>query len=78
MPRLPVPAALAGRVWLPGLVVVAAALALAVALVRAAAGEPLGAATRIAFGPYLALALWPFWLYGPLVLVPANGLQLPS
>ncbi len=63
---------------LPGLVVVAAALALAVALVRAAAGEPLGAATRIAFGPYLALALWPFWLYGPLVLAPANGLQLPS
>jgi leader peptidase (prepilin peptidase)/N-methyltransferase len=58
---------------LPGLVVVAAALALAVALIRAATGERLGAATRIAFGPYLALALWLFWLYGPLALAPAAG-----
>jgi leader peptidase (prepilin peptidase)/N-methyltransferase len=58
---------------LPGLVVVAAALALAMALVRAALGERIGAATRIAFGPYLALALWLFWLYGPLVLPPAAG-----
>ena len=58
---------------LPGLVVVAAALALAIALVRAASGERLAAATRIAFGPYLALALWLFWLYGPLVLAPAAG-----
>ena len=60
---------------LPGVVVVAATLALAVALVRAASGERLGATTRIAFGPYLALALWLFWLYGPLVLAPAEGLQ---
>ena len=59
---------------LPGLVVVAASLALAIALVRAASGERLAAATRIAFGPYLALALWLFWLYGPLVLAPAAGL----
>jgi leader peptidase (prepilin peptidase)/N-methyltransferase len=58
---------------LPGLVVVAAALALAVALVRAAAGARLAAATRIAFGPYLALGLWLFWLYGPLILAPAAG-----
>jgi leader peptidase (prepilin peptidase) / N-methyltransferase len=63
---------------LPGLVVVAAALALAVALIRAAFGARLAATTRIAFGPYLALALWLSWLYGPLVLAPANGLQLPS
>jgi leader peptidase (prepilin peptidase) / N-methyltransferase len=59
---------------LPGLVVVAAGLALAVALVRAASGERLGAASRIAFGPYLALALWLFWLYGPLVPAAATGL----
>ena len=59
---------------LPGLVVVAASLALAIALVRAASGERLAAATQIAFGPYLALALWLFWLYGPLVLAPAAGL----
>jgi leader peptidase (prepilin peptidase)/N-methyltransferase len=58
---------------LPGLVVVAAALALAVALVRAASGERLGAGTRIAFGPYLAFALWLFWLYGPLMLAAAAG-----
>jgi leader peptidase (prepilin peptidase) / N-methyltransferase len=54
---------------LPGLVAAAAAAALAVALARSALGERLGAATRIAFGPYLALALWLFWLYGPLLLV---------
>jgi leader peptidase (prepilin peptidase)/N-methyltransferase len=54
---------------LPGLVAAAAAAALAVALARSALGERLAAATRIAFGPYLALALWLFWLYGPLLLV---------
>jgi leader peptidase (prepilin peptidase) / N-methyltransferase len=62
---------------LPGLVVVAAGLALAVALVRAAFGERLGAATRIAFGPYLAAALWLFWLYGPLLAATPDGLPLP-
>ena len=55
---------------LPGLVVVAAVLALAVAIARATFGERLAAASRIAFGPYLALALWLFWLYGPLLLAP--------
>jgi leader peptidase (prepilin peptidase)/N-methyltransferase len=59
---------------LPVLVAVAATLALAAALVRAASGERLGAASRIAFGPYLALALWLFWLFGPLVPAAATGL----
>lgn len=62
---------------LPGLVVAAAALALVVALARAALGERLTAASRIAFGPYLALVFWLFWLYGPLVLARAHGLQPP-
>jgi leader peptidase (prepilin peptidase)/N-methyltransferase len=61
---------------LPGLVAAAAAAALAVALARAAIGERLGAATRVAFGPYLALVLWLFWLYGPLMLGRPVGLQL--
>jgi leader peptidase (prepilin peptidase) / N-methyltransferase len=60
---------------LPGLVVAAAVGALAVALAHAALGERLAAATRIAFGPYLALALWLFWLYGPLLLGQPEGLQ---
>jgi hypothetical protein len=42
-------------------------------LVRAASGERLGAATPIAFGAYLAFALWLFWLYGPLMLAAAAG-----
>ncbi len=62
---------------LPGLVVVAAAAALAVALLQAAAGQRLAAGTRIAFGPYLALALWLTWLCGPLVLGFADDLRLP-
>ena len=61
---------------LPGLVAVAAALALAVALARAVTGERLAAATRVAFGPYLALALWLFWLYGPLELGQPESLPL--
>jgi prepilin signal peptidase PulO-like enzyme (type II secretory pathway) len=36
-------------------------------LAGALAGGKLGATTRIAFGPYLALAIWVVWLYGPLV-----------
>ena len=56
---------------LPALVAVAASLALAAALAR----QRLDAATKIAFGPGLTLALWLFWLYG--ALAPA-GLQPPS
>jgi leader peptidase (prepilin peptidase)/N-methyltransferase len=53
---------------LPGLVVVAAVCALAVALARTVAGDTLSAIMRIAFGSYLALAFWLVWLLGPLVL----------
>jgi leader peptidase (prepilin peptidase)/N-methyltransferase len=63
----------AGGAWLgwqalPSVVALAAAVALAVALAGALLGAKLGATTRIAFGPYLALAIWLVWLYGPLVL----------
>jgi leader peptidase (prepilin peptidase) / N-methyltransferase len=62
----------AGGAWLgwqavPSVVALGAAVALALALAGAAAGGKLSATTRIAFGPYLALAIWVVWLYGPLV-----------
>ena len=62
----------AGGAWLswpalPSVVLIAALLALAVALgARLARRTPLTAATRVAFGPYLAAAIWLVWLYGPL------------
>jgi leader peptidase (prepilin peptidase)/N-methyltransferase len=62
-----------GGAWLgwqalPGVVVVAAALALALVLAGRLAGGKLAATTRIAFGPYLALGIWLAWLYGPMVV----------
>lgn len=64
----------AGGAWLgwqalPSVVALAAVVALAVALAGALLGAKLGATTKIAFGPYLALAIWLVWLYGPLVLM---------
>jgi leader peptidase (prepilin peptidase)/N-methyltransferase len=53
---------------LPGLVLVAALGALAVALARAVTGDRLSATMRVAFGSYLALAFWLVWLLGPLIL----------
>jgi leader peptidase (prepilin peptidase) / N-methyltransferase len=53
---------------LPGLVVIAAVCALAIALARTVAGGALSATTKIAFGSYLALAFWLVWLLGPLIL----------
>ena len=53
---------------LPGVVLMAAVLALAVALASSAFGGRLSATSEVAFGPYLALAFWTAWLYGPLVL----------
>jgi leader peptidase (prepilin peptidase)/N-methyltransferase len=53
---------------LPGLVVIAALAALAVALAQAVRGARMAATTRVAFGSYLALAFWLVWLYGPPIL----------
>jgi leader peptidase (prepilin peptidase) / N-methyltransferase len=53
---------------LPGVVVIAAVCALAVALARAVMGDRLSATTKIAFGSYLALAFWLIWLLGPPIL----------
>lgn len=53
---------------LPGVMLVAALSALTVALARTAVGVRLNAGSEIAFGPYLAMAFWMSWLFGPLVL----------
>jgi len=62
----------AGGAWLgwqalPSVVALGAVVALAVALAASLVGGKLRATTRIAFGAYLALAIWLVWLYGPLV-----------
>ncbi len=51
---------------LPGVLLSASLLALLVALARSVLGYQLTAKDKIAFGPYLALALWCGWLFGPL------------
>ncbi len=51
---------------LPDLVALAAGGAVLVALVGALCGRGPSAVTRIAFGPYLALAFWLLWLFGPM------------
>ena len=51
---------------LPGVLLMAALAALTVALARSAFGDRLDAADEIAFGPYLASAIWASWLLGPL------------
>lgn len=60
----------AGGAWvgwlgLAGIVLWAAAMALAVTLAGAVAGRDLSAGQRIAFGPFLATGIWLVWLYGP-------------
>jgi leader peptidase (prepilin peptidase)/N-methyltransferase len=53
---------------LPSVVALAAGLALGgAALAGSLGGGKLSATAEIAFGPYLALAIWAVWLYGPLV-----------
>lgn len=54
---------------LPTLVLAAALLCLAFVLVRALWRRKISATERVPFGPFLALAGWIVWLYGPLVFV---------
>jgi leader peptidase (prepilin peptidase)/N-methyltransferase len=53
---------------LPGVILIGALSALALALARAAVGSKLTATTRIAFGSHLALAFWLAWLFGPVIV----------
>ena len=53
---------------LPGVVLIGALSALALALAGAAAGGKLTVTTRIAFGSHLALAFWLVWLFGPVIV----------
>lgn len=43
----------------------ASAIALLAIVIAAALRRPVSAATRIPFGPFLALGFWLVWLYGP-------------
>ena len=55
-----------GFAGLPSVMVYAALAALlgvAVAMLR---GNPVGMATRLPFGPFLAIAIWIVWIYGPI------------
>lgn len=61
----------AGGAWvggegLPTLLLAAAASALGLVAVGRLAGWAATAATRIPFGPFLAVGTWVVWLYGPL------------
>jgi len=61
----------AGGAWvgwagLPSVLLLAALIGLAAAL---AGGRTLSAASKLPFGPALALAIWIVWLYGPLMPV---------
>lgn len=53
---------------LASVVLGAAVTALIVVLVRSILGRKVAADEHIPFGPYLCLATWLVWLYGPLVL----------
>jgi leader peptidase (prepilin peptidase)/N-methyltransferase len=53
---------------LPSVVFVAAASALAAALLSRLRGIRLAAQSALPFGPFLALAAWLVWLFGPLSL----------
>jgi leader peptidase (prepilin peptidase)/N-methyltransferase len=52
---------------LASVVLVASVTALVVVLVRSVLGRRVAADERIPFGPYLCLATWLVWLYGPLM-----------
>jgi len=50
----------------PSVVLLACGAAFLFVLWQAFRGRPLGAADRIAFGPYLCVGTWLVWLHGPL------------
>ncbi len=53
---------------LPGVVLLAAASALCITLVRIVSGDRTAATGELPFGGHLALAFWASWLIGPLTL----------
>ena len=55
-------------VGLPSVILLGAATALAIVLVRAVARRPVLLADKVPFGPYLCLGTWLVWLYGPLIM----------
>jgi leader peptidase (prepilin peptidase)/N-methyltransferase len=55
-----------GTAALPQVILLATAAALAMATGLALAGTRLRADTALPFGPFLALAIWLIWLFGPL------------
>jgi leader peptidase (prepilin peptidase)/N-methyltransferase len=57
---------------LPTAVLLGSLAALVAIAVGVAAGRSVDAASRIPFGPFLALGLWLTWLYGPLGLAPSG------
>jgi leader peptidase (prepilin peptidase)/N-methyltransferase len=57
-----------GWAGLPGVILIAAAAALVVELARAVIEGRLETRRPLPFGPYLCLAIWLIWLYGPLQL----------
>lgn len=54
-----------GAAALPEVILIAALAALAAALCLRLAGVRLDARSALPFGPFLAIALWLLWLYGP-------------
>jgi leader peptidase (prepilin peptidase)/N-methyltransferase len=52
---------------LPSTVLVASLLALGTALLPLLKGARLDPRMRISFGPYLALAIWTVWHWGPII-----------
>jgi leader peptidase (prepilin peptidase)/N-methyltransferase len=57
-----------GVTGLPSVLAAAACAALTTAGVLAVAGIPLTRSSAMPFGPFLALATWMVWLFGPLIL----------
>ena len=55
-------------IGLPHVVLIAALTALIAAAAARLTGHSVGATTRLAFGPWLALGTWLVWLYGPISL----------